>query len=198
MKNQIKTDTHTLIRQIQSGDRRAFQILIEENQRLVTHIVFRIVSNAADREDLCQDVFMKVYKNLSGFRFGSKLSTWIGQIAYNTSINYVQKKKATLYEDHVPQGQSLDTISGKTILPDTYTERKDLSSRLQTEIDNLDMPYRTILTLYHVEEMSYSEISRIMDLPEGTVKSYLFRARERLKINLMCKYKREELCHVTT
>lgn len=182
-----------LIERIKAGDKNAFRTLIEMHQRLVGHIVFRMISNAADRKDLCQDVFLKVYQNLAGFRHESKVSTWIATIAYNTCINYLQKKKVSLFDDHTPEDESLENISGNHMLPDEFVEERDIASRLQNEIGKLDAHFRTILTLYHLDEMSYNEIAQIMDLPEGTVKSYLFRARKRLKKRLMSKYQKEEI-----
>jgi RNA polymerase sigma-70 factor (ECF subfamily) len=186
-------ESRQLINRIKSGDHSAFQTLIETYQRLVSHIVFRAIPNASDREDICQDVFLKVYQNIGGFRFESKVSTWIARIAYNTCINYLQKKKVPLFDDHAFEDETLDSVSGQSQLPDAIAEGKDTASRLQTEIEALDVRYRTILTLYHLDEMSYSEIGKIMNLPEGSVKSYLFRARKRLRKKLLIQYQREEL-----
>ncbi len=77
------TAARSLVNRIVAGNTRVFQTVIQEHQRLVSHIVFRMISNETDREDICQDVFMKVYQNLADFSFESKLSTWIAKIAYN-------------------------------------------------------------------------------------------------------------------
>ena len=192
MKTTMAESRH-LINRIKSGDHNAFQTLIETYQRLVSHIVFRTIPNESDSEDICQDVFLKVYQNIAGFRFESKVSTWIARIAYNTCINYLQKKKVPLFDDHTFEDKTLNSVSGQSKLPDAITEGKDTASRLQTEIGALDVRYRTILTLYHLDEMSYAEIGKIMNLPEGSVKSYLFRARKRLRKKLLIQYQREEL-----
>lgn len=136
---------------------------------------------------------MKVYQNLSVFQFEAKLSTWIAKIAYNRCLDFLEKKRALLYDDFSFEGNPVDNFSANDILPDESAEKKDLSIRLQTEIEKMPVQYRTILTLYHLDEMSYAEISEIMQLPEGTVKSYLFRARRLLKEKLMSKYQKEEL-----
>ncbi len=192
MKNKT-TDTRLLLEKIQAGDKKAFQSLIEEYQRLVSHIVFRMIHNEADREDICQEIFIKVYQNLRGFRFESRISTWIAKIAYNSCINYLQKKKTPLFDDHAAGDETIENFSGNYILPDSFTEERDIASRLQIEIAKMDIQSRTILTLYHLEEMSYTEISQIMDVPQGTVKSYLFRARKKLKEKLMSKYQKGEI-----
>lgn len=189
------TDSAALIKKINSGDTRAFQSLIEDFQRLVYHIVFRMVANAADRQDVCQDIFVKVYQNLSQFQHESKLSTWIAKIAYNTAINHLKKKKVPLFDDRAVEGESIETQMSGYAGPDDFAEERDLSDRLKKEIEQLPMQFRTILTLYHLEEMSYSEIAEILKLPAGTVKSYLFRARKLLKERLVSKYQLEEACH---
>jgi len=185
--------TSSLIRRILTGDREAFKIIVEEYQRLVSHVVFRMVFNSEDREDLCQVVFIKVYQNLSSFKVKSKLSSWIARIAYNACIDHLKRRKS-LYLDELPPTESyqVDPIKGE-VSPDEYTEKEDLSTRLKTEIEKMPVHFRTILTLYHLEGMSYAEISEIMQLPEGTVKSYLFRARRFLKNRLLTKYQKEGL-----
>ena len=185
-------DIKLLINKILAGNTNAFQSFIEQYQRLVSHIVFRMINKEQDREDICQDVFLKVYQNLSSFKFEAKLSTWIAKIAYNTCINYLEKMKVPLFNDI-----SADEFRflGNNITPDKFTEERDISLRLQIEIDNMPVQFRTILTLFHLDEMSYNEIAEVLQLPEGTVKSYLFRARKQLKERLMSKYKQEELWH---
>jgi RNA polymerase sigma-70 factor (ECF subfamily) len=187
------TNTRSLVQRILAGDANAFQAFVQQYQQLVAHIVFRMVSNTADREDLCQDVFLKAYQNLARFRFESKVSTWIAKIAYNTCINHLQKKKVPLYNDTSYEDDSIDNISGDRLTPEVFTEGKDTADRIQDEINRMDVRYRTVLTLYHLDGMSYAEIGKIMKLPEGTVKSYLFRARKNLKEKLLLQYQREEL-----
>ena len=186
-------DSQALVEKILSGNTEEFETLIEQYQRLVSHVVFRMIRKEADREDICQDVFIQVFQNLGNFKFESKLSTWIARIAYNRCINYLEKKKTPLFDDLSPAEESIETQSGNSFAPDTFTEHQDRSSRLQVEIDKLPVQHRTILTLFHLDEMKYHEIAEILELPEGTVKSYLFRARKLLKQRLTAKYKPEEL-----
>lgn len=185
-------DPETLVKKILSGEINAFEALIRQYQRLVSHIVFRMIHKQEDREDICQEVFLQVYQNLGSFKFESKLSTWIARIAYNRSINYLEKKKTPLYDDLSPVEESIEMQSKDSLAPDTFTEHTDRSSRLHVEIEKLPIRYRTILTLYHIDEMKYNEIGEITGLPEGTVKSYLFRARKLLKERLLKKYDVDE------
>lgn len=180
-----------LIDKILAGDTHAFQTLIEEHQRLVSHIVGRMITREADREDLFQEIFIKVYQNLSKFRFKSKFSTWVAKIAYNTCINYLQKKKPNLYEDISHENKSLDRVPGNHISPEEKAAKQDLVWHLQKEIQRLPIQFRTVITLFHLDEMTYHEIAEIMNLPLGTVKSYLFRARKLLKDRLRLNYSQE-------
>ena len=192
----------TLIKKILQGNLRAYRHLIDLHQRLVAHIVYRLVSNAEDQEEICQEVFIKVYQNLSKFKFESKLSTWIGRIAYNTTINYIRKEKLPLYNDiAIPtekesEGEKIDhmaSIKSANPTPEEFVESIDRNRLIHKQIENLPAPFRTILTLYHLEQLSYGEIGEIMNLPEGTVKSYLFRGRKKLKEVLANELQGEEI-----
>ena len=82
-----------IVADILAGDQQAFRNLIEQYQKLVSHIVFRMISHQVDREELCQEIFIKVYRNLASFKFQSKLSTWVGRIAYHACINFLKKNR---------------------------------------------------------------------------------------------------------
>lgn len=191
-----KTDTLTdkeLVEKVLSGDTNAFAAIIKNTEVLVAQIVFKMVENKEDRKDLAQDIYLKAYKNLPGFRFGSKLSTWIAQIAYNTCLDHVRKKKLVLqdnFDDDDEQQQGNIVLSQE---PKAGIFKKELSAILKAEIEKLSPIHKTLITLYHNEEMSYEEIAQVTQLPEGTLKSYLFRARKALKNSLLQHYKKEEL-----
>ncbi len=187
------------VQQILSGDMNAFRSLIADFQRLVCHVVFRMVTNETDREEICQEVFIKVHQNLKVFQFKSKLSTWIGRIAYHTCVNYLKKKKLPLYDDFLRNdvkngklnSEKPDGIEGfatSVRMPDDNVIRSETMHFVYAEIEKLPPDFRAILTMFHLDEMKYAEISEVMDLPEGTVKSYLFRARKLLKERLLEKY----------
>lgn len=187
-------DDKELIQRILSGERNCFRELITRYQRLVTHLVFRMVPVSEDREDICQEVFLKVYQNLADFRYESKLSTWIARVAYNTCLNYIEKKKVPLYDDLVDKDSEFEPVDDDLgHQPDAIAEAAEISELLQVEIDRLPHQYRVLITLYHLEEMSYTEIAGITKLPEGTVKSYLFRARQILKKRLSSRYRQKDL-----
>lgn len=198
-------DDKHLVHKTLGGDARAFGIIVKNTEKLVAQIVFKMIPVAEDRKDLAQDIYLKAYKRLSGFRFQAKLSTWIAQIAYNTCYDYLEKKKFTLINANErestrmegnEQEEILDILNVRANRVSTQDGmiKKDLSAILNEQMDKLSPVFKTIITLYHNEELSYEEIGQIMNLPEGTVKSYLFRARKKLKDNLLLTYKKEDLC----
>jgi RNA polymerase sigma factor (sigma-70 family) len=173
-----------LVARVQAGDRLAFRLFIEKYQRLVAAIVFRMVHNAADREELSQEVFLKIFKNIDQFQGGAKVTAWIGRITSNTCINHLRKKRLPLYDDIAPSGPGLENIAGGGSTPEQMNEQANLNLKLQGEIDRLPAHYRLVLTLFHFSEMNYEEIGQALALPVGTVKSHLFRARQKLRERL--------------
>ena len=182
------------------GDTRAFETVIKNTRGLVAQIVFKMVANPEDRRDLAQEVFLKAFKDLHRFRFQSKLSTWIGQITYNTCLNFLYKKKLILIDDdgYDTHEEALEArrspvnreLPGVTELLIFRNERSEIVNR---EIEMLPPVYKTLISLYHNEELSYEEIAQIAELPLGTVKNYLYRARKALRERLLLKYKKEDL-----
>jgi RNA polymerase sigma factor (sigma-70 family) len=192
-------DKH-LVDRVLRGDTRAFGIIIKNTENLVAQIVFKLIPVAEDRKDLAQDIYMKAFHNLAGFKFQSKLSTWIAQIAYNSCLSWIEKKKlvltGTLHEDE----EMYDTTQARiynNITAGSHSEnqlfQKELSGILGKEIEGLPTIYKTLIMLFHHESLSYAELSQITGMPEGTVKSSLFRARKMLKENLLSKYQKEAL-----
>ncbi|MBA4410357.1 MAG: RNA polymerase subunit sigma-24 [Odoribacter sp.] len=169
-----------LIVQILNGNRNAFTFLVNRYQKLVVHITGRLIQRQDELEDVCQDVFLKVFQNLGKYRSECKLSTWIATIAYNTSINYLRKFKKG---DEVNPDDSA-ALRNLTEYKSNDFERTDLHRYIRDQIELLPVHYRTVLTLYYLEEFSYQEIEHITGMPEGTVKSYLFRAKAILKEKL--------------
>ena len=200
-KNEKKLADRPLVEMILGGDMDAFKVLMKSTEVLVAQIVFKMIPNADDRKDIAQDIYLKTFQKLNTFKFQSKLSTWIAQIAYNTCLSYHEKKKLLFpgnkSEDHQPVDQPLETLNNRTGNYDHDTENSilhhELSSILKKEINKLSPVFRTLITLYHNEELTYTEIAEITGLPVGTVKSYLYRARETLRNNLLLTYKKESL-----
>ena len=195
-------DDKELVNRVLKGDTQVFATIVKNTEGLVAQIVLKLLKNPRDREDIAQDIYLKAYKNLPGFKFQSKLSTWIGQIAFNSCFNFLEKKKLILPDrkigDHENGNSPLELAANKFIdLSSNESEniifRTELSEIVQSAIGLLSPVYKTLITLFHYQDMSYEEIAEITGLPIGTVKNYLFRARKVMKDQILLHYKKEEL-----
>ncbi len=191
-----------LVAQVLGGNTAAFGHLVQRTEGLVTQMVFKMIRHPADRPDVAQDVYLKVFKNLAGFKFQAKFSTWVGQITYNTCLHYLEKKQLVLVDPSEPGPDSASEegrrappapVAGPDHDPETALLSHDLSGILSAAIEQLPILYRTLISLYHQQELSYEEIAQITSLPDGTVKNYLFRARKLLKQHLLARYQRDDL-----
>jgi RNA polymerase sigma-70 factor (ECF subfamily) len=196
------TTDQNLVDRILKGETNVFGIIINNTENLVAKIIFDMIANEGDRKDIAQDVYLKAYQKLRSFKFQSKLSTWIGQICYNTCIDHLRKKKLLLadiiFETETDSPNDIldmmNTAQGNFDEPvDTFVIGKNISEIVKKKIEKLPSIYKTLISLYHNEELSYDEIGTITGLPAGTVKSYLFRARRELKNDLLLHYKKEDL-----
>jgi RNA polymerase sigma-70 factor (ECF subfamily) len=199
-KNENKEDDQLLVEKVLRGDTGSFAVIIKKTERLVAQIIFKMISFPEDRKDLAQEVYLKVFKNLSGFQFQSRLTTWVAQITYNACINHLRKKKLVLVDEGnamESENELIELLQNKWHAEKNESEaflfNKELAQILQAEIEKLPPLYRTLITLFHNEELSYIEIAGITGLSEGTLKSYMFRARKKLRENILLHYKKEAL-----
>ena len=191
-----------LVAQVLGGNTAAFGQLVQRTEGLVTQMIFKMIRHPADRPDVAQDVYLKVFRNLAGFKFQAKLSTWVGQITYNTCLHYLEKKQLVLVDPAEPGSDNATEegrrappplVAGPDYDPEMALFGRDLTGILGMAIEQLPPLYRTLISLYHQQELSYEEIAQITSLPDGTVKNYLFRARKRLKQHLLANYQRDDL-----
>jgi RNA polymerase sigma factor (sigma-70 family) len=185
------TEDQALVSKVLSGDAQAFRLLIKQHERLVAHMIGRLIKQDEEREELCQDVFLRVYEKLAEFTFQSKLSTWIATIAYRYAINHLRKKKLLLTD--IPEEESFTKHFVEEENPESLLEEKDMDGFVLKLVDQLPTQYKAVLTLYHVEGMNYLEVAEITGMPEGTVKNYLFRARNLLKEKVKKYLGKEEM-----
>lgn len=170
-----------IVAQIINGDAAAFARLVKQYHALVFHTVYRITGNREDTEDICQEVFISVFRNLSTFAFQCKLSSWIIRIAHNASISHLRKYKKDGRNDWY-KDDAQEYATGET--PQDTVDRKQLSGHIHRMIKQMPHPYKTVLTMYHLNECSYLEIASATGMPGGTVKGNLFRARKLLREKL--------------
>jgi len=173
-------DDATLIAQIQAGNEHANRFLIEKFKNLVWHLVLRMVSQPEDAEDLCQEIFLRVFRDIGKFRGESKLSTWIGAIAYNMSVTYLRKKGKNIMvsvDDYLPVASGKPAVESA----DEALDKSSMKKVVHRIIDSLPVQYRTVITLFYLEELSYKEIEEVTGMPDGTIKSYLNRGRQAIR-----------------
>lgn len=189
-----------LVNKVLKGNSAAFGIIIQHTEKLVANIIFKMINRQEDRKDLVQEVYLKVYRKLPDFKFESKLSTWIARICYNACLDHLRKKQLVLPDDihwaadDVPdENQPYKTSTTTDEQSMRSVQRKELAGILQSEIELLPPVYKTLITLFHQEELSYDELAGITGMPAGTVKSYLYRARNVLRKSLLSKYAKEDL-----
>lgn len=173
-----------LIALIKKGDMSAFDEFTKMYQNRVVNIAYSLLSDREDALDAAQEVFIKIYRNVSGFRGDSSVSTWVFRITQNVCRDFLRKRKAA------PTVQSIDNddedepkleIADETDSPEQVSEKNERVRVLRRAISELEENQRTVLTLFDIEGMSYEEISCIVKCPIGTVKSRLYRARESLR-----------------
>lgn len=176
------------IPKILDGNLRAFDLLVKQYERLVFHVCLKLVNSNSEAQDICQEVFIKVFKNLKSFGYQSKLSTWIARIAYLTALNHIKKNKRDRFD---PYPTDIENYHFTLDDPEHELINKDVNRYVNHLMAQLPHQYRMVLTLFHLEEFSYQEIEEVTGLPEGTIKSYLFRGRKVLKEKLAHYLKNE-------
>jgi RNA polymerase sigma-70 factor (ECF subfamily) len=170
-------DDVALVNALRAGNTNAFRFLVDKHRNLVWHMILRMTNRQEDAEDLCQEVFIRVFKQMDKFRGDSKLSTWIGSIAYNACVDHMRKSKREVLSDASSLG-SLSLATSDVSLLLNNIDRNTMKKLVHQIIEKMPLQYRTVITLFHLEEFSYREIEEITGMPEGTVKSYLSRGRE--------------------
>lgn len=177
-----QTSDQQLVKRVQQGDKRAFDLLVLKYQHKIISVVHRYVRDNADVQDVVQEAFIKAYRALANFRGDSAFYTWMYRIAINTAKNHLLSKgrrpPATDVDledaEYMPGGEHLqdaDTPEGSLFCD-------QLHSAVQRAISQLPEDLRSAVTLREIEGLSYEEIAEIMACPVGTVRSRIFRARE--------------------
>jgi RNA polymerase sigma-70 factor (ECF subfamily) len=180
------TSDEELVRRFCAGDRNAFSELVLRHQDRVYTICLRWMGDRETAEDLAQEVFMAVYRSLPNFRGESKLSTWITRIAVNHCKNHKVHRFRRAYDRHDPidSPESEDApprqIASATPGTDSQLHHSEAGQALERALADLDDSHRSIILLRDIEDLPYEEIADILDLPKGTVKSRLHRARAAL------------------
>ena len=170
---------HALIERCQHGDRQALEELLGQYERPVYNAAYRILGNPDDAADATQAVFLKAFEHLGQYDPKYKFFSWIYRIAVNESINQLKRGRNQQPLD--------DTEVAGTRGPDAAVEAGDLSREIEVGLMGLKEDYRTVIVLRHFSECSYRQISEILQIPEKTVKSRLYSARQLMKETLQAR-----------
>jgi len=187
-----KKDDFNLINRFKDGDASAFDEIIFKYQDKLYNLCRHMLGNAHDAEDAAQDVFLKAYQNLNRFKPEASLLTWLYRIAINTCIDYRRKPffeslfKNSKEGDVFVIDQPSDSPS-----PEKLYESKEIGNAIQFALGRLSEKLRTVIVLKEIEGLSYEEISEVLDVSIGTVKSRISRAREELK-ELLKKFREQK------
>jgi RNA polymerase sigma-70 factor (ECF subfamily) len=171
--DRVDADDLSLVRRTLSGDRRAFGALVDRYQKPIYNVALRIAKNPEDAEDIAQTVFMKAYQKLDGFDERHRFFSWIYRIAINESLNFANRRRT---HEALEPGLRTEVDS-----PEEETIKLDAEERVGDALLELEPEDRAIIVLKHFQGFSYAEIGYILNIPDKTVKSRLYTARQRLK-----------------
>lgn len=186
-----------IIQKLQQGNEQAFKQLVENYQKLVVSTCFGMVHNSEDAEDIAQEVFIEVFRSIHKFRADAKISTWLYRIAVNRSLNFIRNNKKSRwfqsFEDSVQakNNQLQNITSSKSDHPEIQLENRQRATLLHEAIDSLPQNQKVAFTLSKYEELSYQEISEVMDLSISSIESLLHRAKKNLQKKLYKCYKKK-------
>lgn len=170
----------------------AFERLVRDYERLCWHVIQRMVRHPEDTRELCQETLLRVHQCLHQYRHESPLKSWIAQVAYSVAKRHLERRRIPLAEPALGEdGLAMAFNVADEADVEGGRGEAEVGEHLQRAIEALPPLQRTVLMLYHLEEVPIGEIARITGLAEGTIKSHLFRSRQRLRDTL-------ERCGVTS
>jgi RNA polymerase sigma-70 factor (ECF subfamily) len=173
----------------QKGDTDAFEVLVERHQKKMLNVAYRMMGDYDEACDVTQEAFLAAYKSIKKFKAEAKFSTWLYRIVVNYSKNRLKqlrniaKREVVSIDDsrEIRTEGALCQSSPNDASPGAQMERREREAQVQKCIKSLDEEYREVLVLRDIQGLSYEEIKDILKIPDGTVKSRLFRARNALK-----------------
>lgn len=183
-----------LIHDALNGVQSAYKQLMQKYHDPIFNLIYRIVHHREQVEDLTQETFVKAFASLKNFNEEFAFSTWLYKIATNSTIDYIRKKKLETFSIDKPigleEGDYRFELPDTTFEPDKSIIQRQRATVIDEAINALPEKYKRVIILRHREERDYAEIAKILNLPIGTVKAHIFRARE-----LLNKYLRDKISH---
>jgi RNA polymerase sigma-70 factor (ECF subfamily) len=172
------SDERRLVRRIQEGDQRAFAQLLDLYEARIYRLALRFVGSESDAEDVTQEIFVGIYRNIGGFRGASSLSTWIYRVAVNHCLEFRRKRK----RDSVPYDEEIRLASADwRDDPVQVTTKRELTGTVEKALQQLSPIHRDVVILHEMQGLTYQECADALQVPVGTVKSRLSNAFSRLR-----------------
>jgi RNA polymerase sigma-70 factor (ECF subfamily) len=175
----VNQDDRALVKQAQRGDQDAFALLVTRHQRYVYNLAYRLLRDDQEAQDLAQEAFLRAWRGLGRFRAEAKFTTWLYCIVTNLCYNRLPGLRRQL------STIDIDKVDAQTPLwdagPPTVFDAAERQTFLHQQIAALPVKYQLVVTLFYLQDFTYQEIAQVLNLPIGTVKTHLFRAREHLK-----------------
>lgn len=174
-------DDADLIARAAGGDRAAFVTLVERHRAMVYRLAFQYAGNHHDADDIAQDVFIKVYRSLGGFRQDAQFTSWLYRVTMNTCIDHGRRRTPMTSLDGTEEGSAAVEVTDTDPGPDRRAFAGEVRRAVEAEVDRLPPQQRLIFTMRHFEEMKLTDIAEALGIAEGTVKRQLHSAVHRLR-----------------
>jgi RNA polymerase sigma-70 factor (ECF subfamily) len=170
-----------IVKELKENNRKTFDKLVEAYKGRIFSLSYRFTNNYSEAQDLSQDIFIKIYTNISSFNGKSKLSTWIYRIALNTCLDWKRKiiRNKMIFIDHISKNEFLQTPIEENLL------NEERNKFIHSIIRNLPDIYKTAIILYHFQNLSYADIADILHISEKTIETRLYRGRKKIKKQLL-------------
>jgi RNA polymerase sigma-70 factor, ECF subfamily len=170
------------VKRVQRGDTDSFEVLVRRHQKAIFNLVYRLLGDYDEAAEVAQEVFLSAYKSIGQFRGEANFSTWL----YRIGLNHASTRRKTLnsmHQRHIPL-ESTEVIADSAVDPAKNVEHKEIQQRVQQALNSLDPEDARIILLRDLQDVTYEEVAEMLDIPVGTVKSRLHRARQALKTSL--------------
>lgn len=185
----MSNSDHDIVQQVLAGNREAFAHLIERYKTRIFQTTYRMLKNREDAEDAAQDTFVRAYRGLAKFRADAAFATWLYKICYNVCLNCLEKRrnaKPRAAEAELARLPDPDA-------PDHVFADRERKTMVEDALEDLPEHFRSVLILYHAQQLSYQQIAEILNLPINTVKTHLFRGRALLRRRILQKVPQKDL-----
>jgi RNA polymerase sigma-70 factor (ECF subfamily) len=188
----LSVTDNQIIQEIRKGDSRKYALLVDRHKDRAFTLALRLVGDRSEAEELVQDGFLRAYRNLDQFRGDAKFSTWLYRIVYNLCMTKVSRRRSRHVTFDVQDEIHKDMlVEDEETTFDERLENEEFQQVVVDEVNELPEKYRIAVTLFYLQEMSYEEMTEVLGLPLGTVKTNLFRGRNLLRQRVQVRLKGE-------